>query len=145
MIFLVRHAEKTDDGRDPELSLVGQMRSLELAKVLRDAGISRIYSTDYKRTRDTAAPIAKLLGLEVEIYDPRDLQSFARTLEQNGQRQLVVGHSNTTPELTALLGGEAGTEIDEPGEYDRLYVVTIDGNGDASSALLRYGDAFESP
>jgi len=142
VIFLVRHAEKTDDGRDPPLSDAGRQRVSELAHVLRDAGITRVYSTDYVRTRDTAAPVASVLGVEVLLYDPRELENFAMELKRTTGRHLVVGHSNTTPELTELLGGDGGTDIDEPGEYDRLYVVTLASDGGVRTLLLRYGKPF---
>lgn len=139
VVFLVRHAEKVDASADPELSQVGAERAVDLAAVLRDSGIERIHSSDYIRTRDTAAPLAVALGLEVELYDPRDLEALAVRLEEGGGRHLVVGHSNTTPNVVELLGGEPGAEIDEASEYDRLYVVTIAAGGVASTVLLRYG------
>ena len=52
------------------------------------------------------------------------------------------GHSNTTPSLAGLLGGEPGSKIDEAGEYDRLYVITVDKDGTAQSLLLRYGKIY---
>lgn len=142
VIFLVRHAEKTDDGRDPPLSDAGKQRVSELTHLLHDAGITQIYSTDYVRTRGTAAPVATGLGVEVLLYDPRELESFANELKRTPGRHLVVGHSNTTLELTELLGGDGGTEIDEPGEYDRLYVVTLTSDGGVETLLLRYGKPF---
>ena len=144
LVFLIRHAEKVDESRDPGLSEAGLQRSRELARVLRDAGIQRIHSTDYIRTRDTVAPLANMLGLEVELYDWDDPAEFAHSLKHEGQRHLVVGHSNTTPKLVELLGGDAGTEIDHAGEHDRLYVMTIDENGNVTSLLLRYGDSFRN-
>ena len=111
VVFLVRHAEKKlDDGKDPELSEDGEKRTADLAEALRSADIQHVHSTDYKRTRNTAEPIAKSAGLEIEKYDPRDLEGFAKKLKESGGRHLVVGHSNTTPELTKLLGGAAGSE-----------------------------------
>ena len=59
-----------------------------------------------------------------------------------GGSHLVVGHSNTVPELVALLGGDGGPPIDEAGEYDRLYVVTLTANGRVRSELRRYGVRF---
>jgi phosphohistidine phosphatase SixA len=142
VIFLARHAEKTDESHDPQLSGTGRQRASELAQLLRNAGIEHIHSTDFNRTKDTAAPLAELLGLGVELYDWNESEVFAHSLKQSGQRHLVIGHSNTTTELVTLLGGEAGTAIDDSGEYDRLYILTIDGKGRVSGVLLRYGDVF---
>lgn len=141
-VFLVRHAEKVDSSRDPALSPDGHLRAEVLAQTLRDAGITRIHSTDFIRTRDTAAPLAQVLGIAVESYDPRSLPAFAEGLRASGGRHLVVGHSNTTPGLVAALGGEAGAEIDEASEYDRLYVVTRAPDGSITTTLLRFGDPY---
>ena len=142
VVFLVRHAEKTDESRDPELSEAGRQRARELARMLRDAGIQHIHSTDFIRCRDTAAPLAEMLGLEVELYNWDDPAEFARSLKQGGQRHLVIGHSNTTTKLVALLGGTPGAEIDHSGEYDRLYLLTIDSRDKVTSLLIRYGRPF---
>lgn len=145
VVFLVRHAEKTDDGKDPQLSEEGKRRSGELADTLKSADIEHVHSTDFIRTRDTAAAVAKAEGVEVEKYDPKDLAGFAKKLKETGGRHLVVGHSNTTPELAKLLGGDPGTAIDEKSEYDRLYIVTIGKDGTVNSVMMRYGAAFEKP
>lgn len=142
VIFLVRHAEKTDGGRDPPLSEAGKIRASGLASMLKNAGIDYIHSTDYRRTRDTAAPVAALLGLQVQIYDPRALEKLAIELRQSPDRHLVVGHSNTTPQTVELLGGDGGPEIDEAGEYDRLYMLTIGADGGVETVLFRYGQSF---
>ena len=138
-VFLVRHAEKTAEENDPSLTMQGQQRAEQLADLLADAEITRIYSSDYARTRDTAAPLAEQLGLEVEIYDAGDLQVIASKLKAKGERALVVGHSNTTPELVELLGGDGGEPIVEATEYDRLYIVSTGDNGRATTLLLRFG------
>jgi len=141
VIFLVRHAEKVDASKDPELSPAGTERAAELAVVLADAGIEHVLSSDYIRTRNTAAPIAAALGLEVELYDPRDLPALADKLKASSGRYLVVGHSNTTPAVVELLGGDPGTEIDEDVEYNRLYTVTIGPDEAVSTVLMRYGNS----
>ncbi len=143
VIFLVRHAEKTDAGRDPELSDAGKARAGQLLDFLRDANLQQIHSSDYIRTRDTAEPLATHLDLKVKLYDPRKMPDLIEQLKQTGGRHLVVGHSNTTPAAVKLLGGEAGTAIDEGGEYDRLYVIAFDSNGQATTLLLRYGKPFQ--
>ena len=138
VIFLVRHAEKVADGEDPVLREAGEKRARGIANLLRDAGLQEIYSTDYRRTRDTAAPLASQLGLDVTIYDSAELEDLAAEIRRRGGRCLVVGHSNTTPELVGLLGGEPGAPIDEQSEHDRLYVVTIGPDGTVGTVLLRY-------
>lgn len=139
-IYLVRHAEKTKAARDPDLTPEGRVRADQLAKVLADTKITRIHSSNYKRTLQTAAPLAEALGLEVQLYDPRDLPAMAARLKAAGGSHLVVGHSNTTPQLTELLGGEPHTPIVEATEYDRLYIVNLAEDGSVSSTLLRFGN-----
>lgn len=138
VVFLVRHAEKVDDSRDPELSEAGKARAQALARVLGSAGIERVLSTDYIRTRDTAAPVAEALGLEAELYDPRDLPGAASEILARGGRVLVVGHSNTTPAMVAALGGEQGLTM-EDSDYDHLYIVTVGKDGEATTVLIRFG------
>jgi phosphohistidine phosphatase SixA len=142
-IFLVRHAEKQTAGEDPALSEAGRMRAQELADLLQEAGIGHIYSTDFARTRDTAAPLADRLGLAVTIYDWDAMDALAAELTEPGRISLVVGHSDTTPELVRLLGGDPGEPIDEPEEYDRLYVVTVAADGAVTSELRRYGRRWQ--
>jgi phosphohistidine phosphatase SixA len=113
--------------------------------VLRDAGVQRVFSTDYRRTRLTADPLATELGVSVEAFDPRDLSAFAEQLKaMTGARVVVVGHSNTTPELVGLLGGDSVRQMPE-WEYDRLYVVGIEPTGAVRSLLLRYGASSAEP
>ena len=138
-VFLVRHAEKLTQGRDPELAEAGKKRAQQLSKILADAGLDKVYSTDFLRTRDTATPTAKLYGLDVEIYDYRQMDSFVEQLQESGGRYLIVGHSNTTPEMVKLLGGEPGSPIKEKSEFDRLYVLSINGKDEVNTLLLRYG------
>lgn len=144
VIFLVRHAEKTTETgyghpKDPRLTQAGEQRAEALARLLAPAGITAIHSTDYRRTRDTAKPLANQLGLDVQLYDARMLESFAAELRQEPGRHLVVGHSNTTPELVRLLGGEPGGPIDEATEYDRLYILLLDPDGSAVTVRQSYG------
>ena len=143
MVFLVRHAEKTDHSRDPDLSRAGYQRAKRLALTLADAKIEYVHSTDFLRTRKTAAVLADQYGLETELYDPRDLFSLADQLKAAGGRHLVVGHSNTTPNLVEILGGDPGSAIQEENEYDRLYILTIS-EDQVQTLLLRYGNPFSS-
>jgi phosphohistidine phosphatase SixA len=137
VFFLVRHSEKASEDDDPPLTELGKRRSETLARLLRDADIDHIHSSDFVRCTDTAAPLSRALGVEVQIYDPRDLAAFAEKLTTTPGRHLVVGHSNTTPELARLLGGDGGSEISSD-EYDRLYVVTRLAGSSPTTILLRF-------
>lgn len=145
VVYLVRHAEPTmaamgaGASRDPELNLAGQTRALALRHVLEQAGITEILSTDFHRTRQTVTPLADALGLTVKTYDPRNLPGLADRLKHTPGRFVVAGHSNTTPELVGLLGGDPGEPINESYEFDRLYQVVIGADGTVVSTILRYG------
>ena len=137
-VYLVRHAEKLLVEDDPGLTEWGHKRAETLADILSSVDVTHIHSSDYIRTRDTAAPLAERLGLDVQLYDPSDLPALADKLKSMGGVHLVVGHSNTTPPLVDLLGGDGGEPINEASEYDRLYVVTRK-DGKLTSQLIRYG------
>jgi 2,3-bisphosphoglycerate-dependent phosphoglycerate mutase len=140
LLILVRHAEaEHDPGGDPALTDAGLQRADRLAGLLRDAGLEAIHTTDYRRTRGTAAPIAAATGLDPVLYDGRDLQTLATWLVRSGGRRLIVGHSNTTPELVRLLGGDPGSEF-ALDEHDRVYLILLDGQGGliTPTTLLRY-------
>ena len=105
-VIALRHAEKAaDDPRDPGLSDEGKERARSLARLLSSAGVTHLYSTPYRRTRDTLAPLAKGSDLTLVDYSPRDLPALARqlTLLPPGSVAVVAGHSNTTPSLVLAL------------------------------------------
>ena len=128
-IYLVRHAEKVTkkDVEDPELTAIGKFRALNIAKQLSKVGISKIFSTEYKRTLQTAQPLADYLDLKIEYYDPKLLTEFAEKIKSMQGIFLVVGHSNTTPQLTQLVSNKEVMPIHDK-EYDNLYQVIINEN-----------------
>ncbi len=110
-IVLVRHAEKSATGTaadmasgNPDLSTEGRERAERLAKAVKKYKPHEIFATDYKRTRQTAEPIAMLRGQEIQIYDPAKLTELVdKILVSKTDHYLIVGHSNTTPTLANLL------------------------------------------
>lgn len=133
-IYLVRHAEKLA-GQDPDLSPRGQERARHLAAMLRRAGIAAIFSTDTARTRQTAAPLAQQTGLTVQLYDPLAPLALVEKVRGLGGAVLVVGHSNTLPELVKLFGGVPGAAIADD-EFDRLYQLLPGPDGQLRTILL---------
>jgi broad specificity phosphatase PhoE len=136
MVIVVRHAERADDGAtpatsmtgspDPELSSVGKTRAQKLAAMLADANVSAIYTSEYRRTKDTAAPLAAKIGIAVEVVMARDAAALIDKIKSNKSGAvLVVGHSNTVPAIIQALGGSAVTLADD--EYDSVFFVAANG------------------
>lgn len=123
-IFIVRHAERADAGKDPELSEAGHTRAEALAKTLQDAKIAAIFATEFKRTQQTAAPLAQALGIEVTIR-PAKATDFAMKLGTVHGNALVVGHSDTIPVLIKELGISEPINIGD-NDYDNLFAVILD-------------------
>lgn len=140
-VFLVRHAEKADDGTfDPPLTDKGRARAEELAFILKYVKLDAIFSTLYLRNRQTVGPTAESQGLKVTIYDPEDdrfldeaLRSFA------GGNILICGHSNTIPDLANRLAGEERFPDLEDWEYDALFVAVVSSGGEASVIRMHFG------
>lgn len=140
--ILVRHAEKMDVGTDPSLTPEGQSRAMELSRILENISLSAVYSSDFNRTRETAQPVADSQSLTLQLYNPSNLNSFTddALADYPAEKILVVGHSNTTPDLlNILVGEERYTNIPET-EHDNLYLVTIFEKGRAEVHHMKYGD-----
>lgn len=133
-IFLVRHAEKAvgGDARDPDLSPAGHERAQALASILKDAGISAIFVTDLKRTQQTAEPFAKASNITPTIVPAKETGALVARLKATSGNALVVGHSNTIPDILAALGISDPPEIADE-DYDNLFLVTLS----AQPRLLR--------
>jgi phosphohistidine phosphatase SixA len=129
-VYLVRHAERADSGTmaattmttDPDLSDAGRARAEALAAMLKDAGIKAIYTTEYKRTQQTAAPLAKALGIQPTAVPAREMAALVEKLEAGSANALVVGHSNTVGETIAALGISEPVRIGDT-EFDNLFIV----------------------
>ncbi len=136
-IYLVRHAEKSDGGKDPELSPVGISRAETLSRMLRDTNIKAVFSTEFKRTKMTAAKTADALKLTVQASN--DQEKLIKTLKEDksSDSALVVGHSNSIPEIIKALGSEAKIEIAET-EFDNLFILSPQKEGKALLQRLRY-------
>ena len=106
--YFIRHAEKDrsdSSNKNPNLIQKGILRAAKWSYVLGNVDFDAIYSTDYNRTKQTAAPTAEVQNIKVKLYDPRNIDAKAFLESTKGQTVLVVGHSNTTPMfVNALLG-----------------------------------------
>lgn len=151
-VFLIRHAERAEEPRqDPPLTEKGTARAQELARLLSAAGIKAIYTSQFARTKLTAEPLAKQLGvtptalsLKLNPSNPRQIaeestkETVDKILSHGGGSVLVVGHSNSIPDVIKMLGADVTPTIDEK-KFDDLFVVTVYGKGKAKVAHLKYG------
>ena len=135
-VIFVRHAEKAvEPANDPGLSPAGQRRVAELTRQLMDAdviaGIDAVYSTPFRRTEETARPIAETEAIMEYIVK-----------EHKGKIILVVGHSNTLPALIGNMGASKRVPPIAEDEYDNIYIVSIPWFGKTKTIRLRYGEPY---
>lgn len=143
--ILLRHAEKDTSApgaammkADPPLSPEGEKRAQKLPEVLKAYSPDAIYSTNYTRTKNTVALLAKKFNKEIQIYDPKNLAQFADgLLKETGKTIVVAGHSNTTPQLVNLLIGEKRYPDLPDSVYNQLWIVTLN-NGKADARIVTY-------
>ncbi|HEV7842676.1 MAG TPA: phosphoglycerate mutase family protein, partial [Pyrinomonadaceae bacterium] len=150
-VILVRHAEKMDTPReDPPLNEAGVARSQKLAALLASTGVKAIYTSQFLRTKQTAEPLAKQLGITVtpitiqsKQSNPREVseqsirQIVDKIMERPGDTALIIGHSNSVPDVIRMLGGDAVPTIDEK-KFDDLFIVTVYAKGKAKVVQMKY-------
>lgn len=145
--YIVRHAEKAAvngntnmNASDPLLTDAGKERAEALKELLKNENIGHIFSTNTIRTRSTAEPLSKQLGITIETYAPRPDAAFIQQLKGLKKNVLIVGHSNTIDDIVNMLCDrqKIPTDIDES-VYNNLFVVTIK-NGKAEFEGKKYGN-----
>lgn len=139
-VILVRHAEKENNGsKNPELSEAGKKRALVLADMFSKAKIDAIYSTNFKRTEATVAPLASQHSLPITHYDGAKPAEVDEMISKwKGGTILICGHSNTTPALINRLIGKEEYKTFDDGDYSNLIILTFVSVGDAKITWLRY-------
>jgi broad specificity phosphatase PhoE len=144
-VFLTRHAEK-EAGRDPSLSADGKARADALAERLAGSGIEAIYVTQFRRTRETAEPLAHRLGVEIEVIEvSADLEVHAASVAEacrtaTASSVLVIGHSNTIPAIVHALTGETIEAIPDD-RYGDVWTISLDRDGRGKLVQPRCGGA----
>lgn len=144
--ILVRHAEKASaeemkklDAKDPDLSEAGRQRALKLAALLKETKVDAIYSTNYKRTQNTVAPLAMEKGIVVEGYEPNKGEAIDAMMKQHsGGTVVVCGHSNTTPWVANYLMGNDDLKNFDDSDYGNVLIIEVLERGKAKLVWLRY-------
>jgi broad specificity phosphatase PhoE len=141
LVLVTRHAERTDEPArnepDPQLSAAGQARAEKLNAMLKDAGVAAIYVTQYRRTRETAGPLASTLKLTPQMT-PANIEELISTLKSRHASDvvLIVAHTSTIPVIVKALSGATTTIADD--DYTSLFVVSPGASGAGSVVRLRY-------
>ena len=140
-VFVVRHAEKGPELPDPSLTEAGQHRAAELARALTDAKITALYTTEFKRTQETLAPLAAATGVTPVHLLARDVDALIASIQSlpPGSRAVVATHSNLVHVIVQRLTGVTMPQLTDL-DYDRLVVVTVTGKEKGSAVVLRFGE-----
>lgn len=138
-VFVVRHAERQDDSTDSPLSEAGRARAERLATMLRDAGVTTLYATQWQRTQQTLAPLAAATGLKVEVVAGADIDTLVAAVRKAPPTGVVViaAHSDTAPKILTALGAINTISI-ASGEYDNLFLVVPSAAGAPSLVRLHF-------
>jgi phosphohistidine phosphatase SixA len=122
-VILVRHADTTGSEAQRPLNAVGALRAESLANILQDVPLAAVYVNELPRTRATGAGVAAITGAELIEVPTADFAKLPGLLKRHkGEIVLVVGHSNTVPELVERLGGKAKTI--EESDFSQLLILT---------------------
>lgn len=136
-IYILRHAEKTDStSKDPDLSSAGIKHANYWKKVLQYIEFDRIFTTDYIRNIKTAKIMSEKFKVTPEIYYPMSFEILKFIQEVQGQKVLIIGHSNTIPDMVNRLIDESKYPPMSHKNYNLMYLITINKNGDTSSSLI---------
>ena len=142
VVVIVRHAEKAaNGGNDPDLSAAGRARAEALARILKDSSITAIFTSEFKRTRETAAPTATSAHVTPTVVAAKDTAALVARLHQLNGNALVVGHGDTIPNIVKALGINNSINIPDA-DYSELLIVTL---GDKPQLFrLHYPDGDQS-
>ena len=125
VVVIVRHAEKAaSGGKDPDLSPAGRARAEALARILKDSGITAIFTSEFKRTQETAAPTATSAHVTPTVIAAKDTAGLVAKLHQLNGNALVVGHGDTILNIIKALGINSSINIPDA-DYSELLIVTL--------------------
>lgn len=125
-VYIVRHAEKIDETDSTDLSPAGRQRAVALADTLAGRGIDSIFTTPFRRTRQTAEPLTNRINGQISSYPAQPNSVIVNRLNRiRGKEVLVVGHSNTILEIAKGLGTQPRLARIDAGDFDNLLIVRI--------------------
>ena len=138
-IVVVRHADKIDNSDDAVLSPTGEAQAKRLAHVLKDVGITAIYTSQFKRTIQTATPLADLLKIKPFAYEQTDIDGVVKEIRRKHPKEvvMVVGHRSTVPKVLKQFGALEPVALGSS-EYDSLFILTLPPDQSPTLLHLRF-------
>jgi broad specificity phosphatase PhoE len=125
-IYVMRHLDTPQGERDPDLTAAGHRNAATLVRWFAGKPLAAIYISDFKRTRQTVAPLAVRRGLTPKRYDPADTAGLVRRVRGERGPILIVGHSNTVPDIVAQLGGPRPAPLSHP-DFGDIWTIAPGG------------------
>lgn len=140
--IILRHAEKEPTGTDPNLDTDGLLRAEELKRILGSVAIKAIYSTPFNRTHQTVQPLATAKSLSITDY--QTATPYAQLFDEiraswHGKVVVIIGHSNTVPEMLKELSKNTFNITISDSQYDNLFIVSLPDKLSATITHLKYG------
>lgn len=120
--YVIRHFDTPEGVRDAQLTPTGQARARALVRWFQGKPLSAVLSTPTDRTRNSAAPLAAARGLPIATYDPTAYAALVERVRKTKGAVLVVGHSNTVPDIVAALGGTRPAPLSHP-DFGDIWIV----------------------
>lgn len=143
-VYIVRHAEKDvsdPKNQDPDLNESGKLRAGDLKSRLKNHKIDAVFSTKFKRNKQTAEGVAEVNGLSIREYDAHkynELSELVKT-EFKNKKVLIIGHSNSVLEIIESFGAVRPIATLTDSDYDFLFELKIDQMGKVALSTSRYG------
>ncbi|WP_223606352.1 histidine phosphatase family protein [Chryseobacterium sp. OSA05B] len=145
--ILLRHAEKENVGTDPDLTSAGKLRADELKRLLGNVHIDNIYTTAYNRTRQTALPLAESKGIVIKEYAPAATiaatQLFINNIlaQNQGKVVVIVGHSNTVPQMVKVLSNNTLNVTISETQFDHIFITKNAAGGSVFAVQKKFGQS----
>ncbi len=150
-LMIVRHAEVEQGVENPGLSPAGRLRAKELVRLLGDVDVTdsvdAVFATRWRRTQETAEPLARHVDTVLQIINPAELEKLQTVLleEYKGQVVLLVLDADDVQPVIAQIKGSKVLRLIAPGEHDSLYVLSVPWFGKVKTLQFRYGRPYIGP
>lgn len=127
--YVMRHLHTPAGAANPDLTAEGQRAAATLPQWFAGDPPRVIYVSNTRRAQQTAAPLAAAYGITPRIYDPANTPALVQMVQaETGGAVLVVGHSNTVPDIVEQLGGTRPAPLTHEDFGDIWHITPVNGS-----------------